>query len=109
MESDGYGNLPMFANQLLRVMELKQLAKKLGFSWIKSENKQHVVLEMPMEEPAWNLLAANLPDNLKTRFVYSPNKVTVRGLGVFKTDQQLQNLIDAFGRMQGAIPEAAIV
>jgi transcription-repair coupling factor (superfamily II helicase) len=104
--SDRYGTLPVSANQLLRVMELKQLAKKLGFSRIKPEQKQHVVLETPMEEPAWNLLAANLPDNLKTRFVYSPGKVTVRGLGVFKADQQLQNLIDAFGRMQGAIPEA---
>ncbi|MEH2192522.1 MAG: transcription-repair coupling factor [Nostoc sp.] len=104
--SDRYGTLPVSANQLLRVMELKQLAKKLGFSRIKPENKQHVVLETPMEEPAWNLLAANLPDNLKTRFVYSPGKVTVRGLGVFKADQQLQNLIDAFGRMKGAIPEA---
>ncbi|MEH1900931.1 MAG: transcription-repair coupling factor [Nostoc sp.] len=107
--SDRYGSLPVPANQLLRVMELKQLAKKIGFSRIKPENKQHVVLETPMEEPAWNLLAANLPENLKTRFVYSPGKVTVRGLGVFKADQQLQNLIDAFGRMQGAIPEAAIV
>ncbi|MCC5609164.1 transcription-repair coupling factor [Nostoc sp. CHAB 5834] len=107
--SDRYGSLPVPANQLLRVMELKQLAKKLGFSRIKPEQKQHVVLETPMEEPAWNLLAANLPENLKTRFVYSPGKVTVRGLGVFKADQQLQNLIDAFGRMQGAIPEAAVV
>ncbi|MDF5734353.1 MULTISPECIES: transcription-repair coupling factor [unclassified Nostoc] len=107
--SDRYGSLPVPANQLLRVMELKQLAKKIGFSRIKPENKQHVVLETPMEEPAWNLLAANLPENLKTRFVYSPGKVTVRGLGVFKADQQLQNLIDAFGRMQGAIPEAAVV
>ncbi|MEH2291416.1 transcription-repair coupling factor [Nostoc sp.] len=107
--SDRYGTLPVPANQLLRVMELKQLAKKLGFSRIKPENKQHVVLETPMEEPAWNLLAADLPDNLKTRFVYSPGKVTVRGLGVFKADQQLQNLIDAFGRMQGAILEAAVV
>ncbi|WP_138500104.1 transcription-repair coupling factor [Nostoc sp. PA-18-2419] len=107
--SDRYGTLPVPANQLLRVMELKQLAKKLGFSRIKPENKQHVVLETPMEEPGWNLLAANLPDNLKTRFVYSPGKITVRGLGVFKADQQLQSLIDAFGRMQGAIPEAAVV
>ncbi|MHC5890625.1 DUF5615 family PIN-like protein [Nostoc sp.] len=30
-------------------------------------------------------------------------------LEIFKADQQLQNLIDAFGRMQGAIPEVAIV
>ncbi|MBD2250076.1 transcription-repair coupling factor [Nostoc parmelioides] len=103
--SDRYGTLPVSANQLLRVMELKQLAKKLGFSRIKPESKQHVVLETPMEEPAWNLLAANLPEHLKTRFVYSPGKVTVRGLAVLKADQQLQSLIDALGRMQGAIAD----
>lgn len=106
---DRYGNLPVPANQLLRVMELKQLAKKLGFSRIKPENKQHIVLETPMEEPAWNLLAANLPEHLKTRFVYSPGKVTVRGLAVMKADQQLQSLIDAFGKMQGAVAEAVVV
>ncbi|MEH1812909.1 MAG: TRCF domain-containing protein [Nostoc sp.] len=55
MKSDRYGTLPVHANQLLRVMELKQLAKKLGFSRIKPENKQHVVLETPIEEPTWNL------------------------------------------------------
>ncbi|AFZ27720.1 transcription-repair coupling factor Mfd [Cylindrospermum stagnale PCC 7417] len=106
--SDRFGTIPVPANQLLRVMELKQLGKKLGFSRIKPENKQHVVLETPMAEPAWNLLAANLSENMRSRFVYSPGKVTVRGLGVFKADQQLQNLIDAFGKMQGAIPEAAL-
>jgi transcription-repair coupling factor (superfamily II helicase) len=103
--SDRYGAIPKPASQLLRVMELKQLAKKLGFSRIKPEAKQHVVLETPMEEPAWNLLAGNLPENLKSRFVYSPGKVTVRGLGVFKADQQLQTLIDAFEKMQGAVVE----
>jgi transcription-repair coupling factor (superfamily II helicase) len=107
--SDRYGTLPVSANQLLRVMELKQLAKKLGFSRIKPENKQHVVLETPMEEPAWNLLAANLPEHLKTRFVFSPGKVTVRGLAVLKADQQLQSLIDAMSKMQGAIAEVAVV
>ncbi|MCC5664702.1 hypothetical protein LC653_12430 [Nostoc sp. CHAB 5784] len=44
-KGDRYGTLPVSANQLLRVMELKQLAKKLGFSRIKPENKLHVVLE----------------------------------------------------------------
>ncbi|HLP92274.1 MAG TPA: transcription-repair coupling factor [Nostocaceae cyanobacterium] len=107
--SDRYGPIPSPANQLLRIMELKQLAKSLGFSRIKPEQKQHIVLETPMEEPAWNLLAENLTENLRNRFVYSPGKVTVRGLGVFKADQQLQTLIDAFQKMQGAIPETAIV
>ena len=103
--TDRYGTIPVSANQLLRVMELKQLAKNLGFSRIKPENKQHIVLETPMEEPAWNLLAEKLTSNMKTRFVYSPGKVTARGLGVFKADQQLQTLIDTFTKMQGAIPE----
>jgi transcription-repair coupling factor (superfamily II helicase) len=86
-------------------MELKQMAKKLEFSRIKPENKQHVVLKTPMEEPAWSLLAAKLPENLKARFVYSPGKVTVRGLGVFKAEQQLQSLLEALRKIQGAIGE----
>lgn len=106
--SDRFGTIPTAATQLLRVMELKQLGKKLGFSRIKPEGKQHVVLETPMEEPAWNLMAENLPESLRSRFVYSPGKVTVRGLGVFNANQQLENLIDALKKMQGALPEAAI-
>lgn len=107
--TDRYGAVPVPANQLLKVMELKQLAKNIGFSRIKPENKQHIVLETPMEEPAWNLLAENLTETMRNRFVYSPGKVTARGLGVFKAEQQLQTLIDAFGKMQGAIPEAVLV
>jgi transcription-repair coupling factor (superfamily II helicase) len=105
--SDRYGTIPVAATQLLRVMELKQVAKSLGFSRIKPEAKQHVVLETPMEEPAWNLLKENLPQHLKSRFVYTPGKVTVRGLGMMKADQQLENLIDYLCRMQGGLPEAA--
>jgi len=56
-----------------------------------------------MEEPAWNLLAAKLSDNLKARFIFSPGKVTVRGLGVFKAEQQLQSLLEALRKLQGAI------
>jgi transcription-repair coupling factor (superfamily II helicase) len=107
--SDRYGAIPKPASQLLRVMELKQLAKKLGFSRIKPENKQHVVLETPMAEPAWKNLAENLPEVLKSRFVYSSGKVTVRGLAVLKADQQLQTLIDALSKMQGAVVEAVVV
>ncbi|MDB9445644.1 transcription-repair coupling factor [Anabaena sp. CS-542/02] len=106
---DRYGAIPVPANQLLRVMELKQVAKKLGFSRIKPENKQHILLETPMEEPAWSLLAANLPEHLKNRFVYSPGKVTVRGLAVLKADQQLQSLLDAMHKMQGGVAEVVVV
>ncbi|HEY9637416.1 MAG TPA: transcription-repair coupling factor [Coleofasciculaceae cyanobacterium] len=107
--SDRYGPIPPGANQLLRVMELKQIAKSLGFSRIKPEDKQHVVLETPMEEPAWNLLKENLSEHLRSRFVFSPGKVTIRGMAVLKPDQQLENLIDWLGKMQGALPEPALV
>jgi transcription-repair coupling factor (superfamily II helicase) len=107
--NDRYGAIPPAAQQLLRIMELKQIAKSLGFSRIKPDGKQHVVLETPMEEPAWNLLKDNLPDHLKTRFVYTPGKVTVRGLGVLKADQQLENLIDYLKRMTGAIPQPVAI
>ena len=106
--SDRYGSVPTAANQLLRVVELKQVAKKLGFSRIKPEAKQHVILETPMAEPAWNLLVSNLPEHLRSRFVYSPGKVTVRGLGMLSANQQLEYLIDAIGKMQGALPEPAL-
>ncbi|HEY9730120.1 MAG TPA: transcription-repair coupling factor [Chroococcales cyanobacterium] len=107
--SDRYGPIPSAANQLLRVVELKQVAKSLGFSRIKPEGKQNVILETPMEEPAWNLLQENLPEHLRSRFVYMPGKVTVRGLGVLKAEQQLENLINFLSKMQGALPEPALV
>ncbi|EDX75393.1 transcription-repair coupling factor [Coleofasciculus chthonoplastes PCC 7420] len=103
---DRYGPLPAPIEQLLRIVELKQVAKSLGFSRIKPEGKQHIALETPMEEPAWKLLKENLPEHLRSRFVYSPGKVTVRGLGVLKANKQLENLIDWLSKMKGALPEA---
>ncbi|AFZ05047.1 transcription-repair coupling factor [Oscillatoria nigro-viridis PCC 7112] len=105
---DRYGSIPLPAQQLIRVVELKQIAKKIGFSRIKPENKQHIVLETAMEEPAWNLLKANLPEHLRSRFVYSKGKVTIRGMAVLTAQKQLDNLIDWLGKMQGALPEANV-
>jgi len=105
---DRYGPIPLPAEQLIRVVELKQIAKQIGFSRIKPENKQHIVLETPMEEPAWNLLKANLPEHLHSRFVYSKGKVTIRGMAVLTAEKQLDNLIDWLGKMQGALPEASV-
>jgi transcription-repair coupling factor (superfamily II helicase) len=105
---DRYGPIPLPAQQLIRVVELKQIAKQIGFSRIKPENKQHIVLETPMEEPAWNLLKANLPEHLHSRFVYSKGKVTIRGMAVLSAEKQLDNLIDWLGKMQGALPFAKV-
>ncbi|HSM84204.1 MAG TPA: transcription-repair coupling factor, partial [Nodosilinea sp.] len=80
--SDRYGPIPYATEQLVRMLQLKLVAKHAGFSRIKPEGKQHVVMETPMEEPAWKKISENLPSHLKTRFVYSGGKVVVRGLGV---------------------------
>jgi transcription-repair coupling factor (superfamily II helicase) len=89
---DRYGKIPEPVQQLLQVAELKQKAKEIGFARIKPEGKQNIVLETPMQEPAWKLLLAKLPNHLQSRFVYSKNKVIVRGLGVLTPSQQLENL-----------------
>ncbi len=106
--TDRYGSLPSPVKQLLQVIELKQIGKSLGFSRIKTDGKQHIILETPMEEPAWKLLQENLPNHLRSRFVYSPKKVTVRGLGVLKPQKQLESLIEWLGKMKGALPEEGI-
>ncbi|MDE5099791.1 MAG: transcription-repair coupling factor [Trichodesmium sp. St16_bin4-tuft] len=104
--SDRYGAIPKAGLQLLRMMELKQVAKKIGFSRIKVEGKQHVILETPMEEPGWNLLKEKLPGHLQSRFVFSKGKVIVRGLGVLSADKQLESLIEWLSKMEGAIPKS---
>jgi len=99
---DCYGNVPPPAMQLIKVMELKLIAKRIGFSRIKPDGKQHVVLESKMEEPAWKLLHEHLPSHLRSRFVYSKGNVTVRGLGTLSHDKQLDNLIEWLDIMRNA-------
>ncbi|MGA1411210.1 MAG: transcription-repair coupling factor [Prochlorotrichaceae cyanobacterium] len=104
--NDRYGPIPAPAQQLLRVMELKQVAKTVGFSRIKVEAKQHICLETPMEEPAWKLMSEKLPKHLQSRFIYQGKKVLVRGLGVLPVSQQMDNLIEWLGHLQGALPSS---
>jgi len=106
---DRYGAIPSPTQQLIQVMELKQIAKAIGFSRIKLEGKQNIVLETPMAEPAWNLMAENIPKHLRSRFVYAPKKVIVRGLGIVKPQKQLQDLIDWLGKIHQALPELELV
>ncbi|YAI81243.1 MAG: transcription-repair coupling factor [cyanobacterium endosymbiont of Rhopalodia sterrenbergii] len=100
-----YGEIPTSVKQLLQVIELKQIGKSLGFSRIKTDGKQNIILETPMEEPAWKLLQENLPNYLQSRFVYSPKKITVRGLGLSKPQKQLESLIEWLGKMKRALPQ----
>ncbi len=95
--SDRYGPIPYATEQLVRMLELKLVAKAAGFSRIKPEGKQHVVLETPMEEPGWKKISEKLPSHLKSRFVYSGGKVVVRGLGTLKPEKQLESLTEWLG------------
>ncbi|MGC1309483.1 MAG: transcription-repair coupling factor [Phormidesmis sp.] len=106
--NDRYGTLPPAVAQLVKVLELKQIAKPLGFSRIKPEGKQHILMETPMEKPAWNLLKEKLPSHLQSRFVYAPGKVTVRGLGALQPDKQIDSLIEWLAQMQSALIEPAL-
>ena len=100
---DRYGEIPKPAQQLFRIVELKQIAKQLGFSRIRPDGKQHVILETPMAEPAWNLLAEYLTESLRSRYIYSPGKVTARGLGVLRPEEQVETLIGVLSKMQGVL------
>ena len=98
--SDRYGAIPAAARQLVKVMELKQVAKKIGFARIKSEGKQNIILETKMAEPAWKNLQQRLPIHLQSRFTFQTGKVTVRGIGSLSADKQLQTLIEYLELMQ---------
>ncbi len=100
---DRYGEIPKPAVQLFRIVELKQIAKQLGFSRIRPDGKQHVILETPMAEPAWNLLAEYLTDSSRSRYIYSTGKVTARGLGVLRPNEQVETLINTLSKMQGVL------
>ncbi len=96
-----YGPLPKPTEELFRIMELKLMARTLGFSRVKPA-KEHIALETPMAEPAWIRLKDALPPHLQSRFVYQSgktSKVVVRGLGQLPPTKQLENLIQWLEKM----------
>jgi transcription-repair coupling factor (superfamily II helicase) len=107
---DRYGALPAPVIALLQLMELKLLARRCGFSRIRPE-KPNLVLETPMEEPAFRLLRQGLPQHLHGRLVFqagsgSTAKVTARGLGVLPIEKQVEELKGWLEQMVAQIPGA---
>ncbi|WP_413440091.1 transcription-repair coupling factor [Synechococcus sp. MIT S1220] len=107
--ADRYGALPAAVQSLLQLMELKLMAKRCGFSRIKPE-KPNIVLETPMEEPAFRLLRQGLPQHLHGRLIYQAgngiqHKVMARGLGVLPMEKQLEQLMDWLRLMVAQIPD----
>ena len=108
--ADRYGALPAAVVSLLQLMELKLLAKRCGFARIKPE-KPNIVMETPMEEPAFRLLRQGLPQHLHGRLVYQAgsgiqHKVLARGLGVLPMEKQLEQLMEWLRLMVAQIPDA---
>lgn len=106
--ADRYGPIPSPVNSLLRLLELKLLAKRCGFARIRPE-KPNIVLETPMEEPAFRRLRQGLPAHLHGRLVYQAGagamaKVVARGLGGLPIEKQLDDLKDWLERMAAQIP-----
>jgi transcription-repair coupling factor (superfamily II helicase) len=90
---DRYGTIPKATLPLFKVVELKQIAKRLGFSRIRHEGEQNIVLETPMAEPAWRTIFNRLPTNLRDRSTYTSGKVTLRNMGSYTISDILDILI----------------
>ncbi|MFM7237071.1 MAG: transcription-repair coupling factor [Cyanobium sp.] len=107
---DRYGPIPGPVQSLLRLLELKLVARSCGVSRIRAE-KPNLVLETPMEEPAFRRLRQGLPSHLHGRLVYqagtgSSAKMVARGLGALPIDRQVEELMDWLLKMAAQIPSA---
>jgi len=106
--TDRYGPIPAPVQSLLLLMELKLLARRCGFARIRPE-KPNIVLETPMEEPAFRRLRQGLPQHLHGRLLYqagagSTARVVARGLGGLPADRQLAELKAWFQAMAAHLP-----
>ena len=96
--NDRYGALPTPVETLLLLMRLKLVARRCGFTRIKPE-RPNLVLETPMQEPAFRRLRQGLPQHLHGRLVYQGGnggtaRVVARGLGAFAPEQQATALME---------------
>ena len=106
--TDRYGPIPGPVHSLLRLLELKLLAKRCGISRIRPE-KPNLLLETPMEEPGFRRLRQGLPPHLHGRMVYQGGpggsaKIVARGLGALPVEKQVEELMDWLQKMAAQIP-----
>ena len=105
--SDRYGPLPAPVQTLLQLMELKLLARCCGVSRIRPE-KAHIILDTPLQEPAFRRLRQGLPQHLHGRLIYQAGdggaRVIARGLGSLPALQQLTTVTEWFQAMASQLP-----
>tara|TARA_B100000029_G_scaffold314335_1_gene306737 strand:- start:1 stop:957 length:957 start_codon:yes stop_codon:yes gene_type:complete len=106
---DRYGVLPKPVEQLLQIMKLKLLSRSCGFTRIRQQ-KNNLILETILEEPAFRLLRGGLPNHLHGRVTYQSDgknkgQVFARGLGVLEPNKQVEQLLDWLTLMVEQIPD----
>jgi len=92
-----YGALPEETQVLLRVMELKLVARKVGVFRIYSEDGRNMMLDTKLTDSLWELLHAKIPIEFYYRFTFEKGKVTITSLALLPADKQIHFLIEWLG------------
>ena len=77
-------------------MRLKLLAKKCGFNKIKLK-KPNIVIETKLKKSTFKILKNSLASSVQSKFNFNQGEqlsiITIRGLGVTETQNQIDQLI----------------
>jgi transcription-repair coupling factor (superfamily II helicase) len=93
-----YGALPDETQVLLRVMELKLVARQVGvFHIYASENGRDLLLDSKLTESLWELLHAKIPIEFYYRFTFEKGKIKITSLALLPGDKQVHFLIEWLG------------
>ena len=95
-----YGVIPKPVESLILLMKLKLLSKKCGFSKIRLL-KPNIIIETKMQLSTFKILNNALPTSIQNKFNFESHdeysKITIRGLGITETQNQIDQLIIWFG------------
>jgi transcription-repair coupling factor (superfamily II helicase) len=93
-----YGTLPEEAQVLLRVMELKLVARQVGvFRIYASEDGRDLFLDSKLTDSLWELLHAKIPIEFYYRFSFDKGKIKITSLALLPGDKQVHFLIEWLG------------
>jgi transcription-repair coupling factor (superfamily II helicase) len=93
-----YGALPEETQVLLRVMELKLVARKVGvFRIYASEDGRDLFLDSKLTDSLWELLHAKIPIEFYYRFSFEKGRIKITSLALLPGDKQVHFLIEWLG------------
>ena len=90
-----YGALPEETQVLLRVMELKLVALKVGvFRIYASEDGRDLLLDSKLTDSLWELLRAKIPIEFYYRFSFEKGRIKITSLALLPGEKQVHFLIE---------------